>query len=59
MKSIIDFDEEQSNSIKSLAVEVKTTVAITTRFMKVKILMFAKNFPTKSQLRHDKCICVL
>ena len=42
IKSIIDFDEEQSNSIKSLAVEVKTTIAVTTRFMKEKMLMFAK-----------------
>ena len=42
IKSIIDFDEEQSDSIKSLAVEVKTKVAITTRFMKGKMLMFAK-----------------
>ena len=44
MKSIIDVDEKQSNSIKSLAAEVKTTVAVTTRFMKGKILMFAKTF---------------
>ena len=42
IKSIIDFDEGQSNSIKSLAVEVKTTIAVTTRFMKEKMLMFAK-----------------
>ena len=42
IKSIIDFDEEQSDSIKSLAVEVKTKVAVTTRFMKGKMLMFAK-----------------
>ena len=42
IKSIIDFDEEQSNSIKSLAVEIKTTIAVTTRFMKEKMLMFAK-----------------
>ena len=42
IKGIIDFDEEQSDSIKSLAVEVKTKVAVTTRFMKGKMLMFAK-----------------
>ena len=42
IKSIIDFDEKQSNSIKSLAVEVKTIIAVTTRFMKGKILMLAK-----------------
>ena len=42
IKRIIDFDEEQSNSIKSLAVEVKSTVAVTTRFMKGKMFMFAK-----------------
>ena len=42
MKSITDFDNDQVNSIKSLAIEVKSNVAITTRFMKGKMLMFAK-----------------
>ena len=43
IKSIIDFHEEKFNSTKSLAVEVKAAVAITTRFMKGKMLMFAKD----------------
>ena len=42
IKSIIDFDDSQAGSIKSLAVEVKTNVTVTTRFMKGKMLMFAK-----------------
>ena len=42
IKCIIDFDDDQSKNIKSLALEVKLNVAITTRFMKGKILMFAK-----------------
>ena len=42
IKSITDFDVEQSNSIKSLAVKVKSTIHVTTRFMKGKMLMFAK-----------------
>ena len=42
IKNIIDFDDSQAKSIKSLAVEVKTNVTVTTRFMKGKMLMFAK-----------------
>ena len=42
IKSIIDFDDDQANRIKSLAVEVKSNVAITTRFMKGKMPMFPK-----------------
>ena len=42
IKSIIDFDLEQANSIKSLAVQTKPTVDVTTRFIKGKMLMFAK-----------------
>ena len=42
IKSINDFDEEHANSIKSLAVEKKSSVPLTTRFMKGKMLMFAK-----------------
>ena len=42
IKSIIDFDEEHANSIKSLVVEKKSNVSLTTRFMKGKMLMFAK-----------------
>ena len=42
IKSIIDFDEENINSIKLLAIEKKSNVKLTTRFMKGKMLMFAK-----------------
>ena len=42
IKSMIDFDEEHTNSIKSLAIEKKSNVTLTTRFMKGKMLMFAK-----------------
>ena len=42
IKSIIDFDEEHANSIKSLVIEKKSNVFLTTRFMKGKMLMFAK-----------------
>ena len=42
IKSVIDFDEEHTNSIKSLAIEKKSNVTLTTRFMKGKMLMFAK-----------------
>ena len=42
IKNIIDLDDSQAKSIKSLAVEVKTNVTVTTRFMKGKMLMFAK-----------------
>ena len=42
IKSIIDFDEEQTNCIKSLAIEKKSSIALTTRFMKEKMLIFAK-----------------
>ena len=42
IKSIIDFDEEHTTSIKSLAVEKKSNVTLITRFMKGKMLMFAK-----------------
>ena len=42
IKSVTEFDNEQSNSIKSLAIETKGTISVTTRFMKGKMLMFAK-----------------
>ena len=42
IKSIIDFGEEHANSIKSLAVEKKSSVPLTTKFMKSKMLMFIK-----------------
>ena len=43
IKSIINFDKENTNSIKSLAVEKKLSIKLTTRFMKGKMLMFGKN----------------
>ena len=42
IKSMIDFDEEHTNSVKSLAIEKKLNVTLTTRFMKGKMLMFGK-----------------
>ena len=42
IKSIIDFDLQNSTSIKSLAVKKNTTIKITTRFTKGKMLMFSK-----------------
>ena len=42
IKTIIDFDKEQTCSIKSLAVKSSSKVNVTTRFMKGKMLMFAK-----------------
>ena len=33
IKSIIDFDKEHANSIKSLSVEKKSSLPLTTRFM--------------------------
>ena len=43
IKSIINFDEENTNSIKSLAAEKKLSIKLTTKFMKGKMLMFGKN----------------
>ena len=42
IKSMIDIDEKHTNSIKSLAIEKKSSVTLTTSFMKGKMLMFAK-----------------
>ena len=42
IKSIIDFDQEHASSIKSLVVENKSSVPLTTRFMRRNMLMFAK-----------------
>ena len=42
IKSLTDFDKANTNSIKSLAVEKKSNIKLTTRFMKGKIIMFAK-----------------
>ena len=36
IKSIIDFDEKNANSIKSLAVEKKSSIKLTTKLIKVK-----------------------
>ena len=43
IKTIIEFDKRQVCSIKSLAVKKTSPVNITTRFMKGKMLMFAKS----------------
>ena len=42
IKDIIDFDQTACNSIKLLAIKKNTTVKTITRFMKRKMLMFAK-----------------
>ena len=44
---MIDFDEDYSGSIKSIAVEESVKVNLTTRFLNEKILMFS-NFSMKS-----------
>ena len=41
-KSLIDFDEEYSSSVKSLAIEQSTKVNLTTRYLNGKMLMFSK-----------------
>ena len=42
VKTMIDFDYNSSNSIKSLAIKKNTNVKVTSRFIKDKMLMFAK-----------------
>ena len=42
VKTMIDFEYNASNSIKSLAIKKKTNVQVTSRFIKGKMLMFAK-----------------
>ena len=42
IKSMIEFDQEQSNSIKAVMVKQNPNVKITTRFIRGKMLMFAK-----------------
>ena len=42
VKSLIDFDEEYSSSIRSVAIEKSSKVNLTTRFLNGKILMFSK-----------------
>ena len=41
-KSLIDFDEEYSCSIKSVAIEKSPKIKLTTRFLNGKMLMFSK-----------------
>ena len=42
IKTMIDFDKRESNSIKSIVVNSSTKVDVSTRFCKEKMLMFAK-----------------
>ena len=42
IKTMIDFEENNSASIKSLLIKKPTTVKVSSRFMKGKMLMFAK-----------------
>ena len=42
VKTMIDFEYNGSNSIKSLAIKKNTNVKVTSRFIKGKMLMFAK-----------------
>ena len=42
VKTMIDFDKRESNSIKSTVVNSFTTVDVITRFFKGKMVMFAK-----------------
>ena len=42
IKTMIDFEYNASNSIKSLAIKKNTNVKVTSRFIKGKMLMFAK-----------------
>ena len=44
IKSLIDFDEDYSSSIKSIAVEESVKINLTTRFLNGEILMFSKFF---------------
>ena len=42
VKSLIDFDEEYSCSIRSVAIEKSRKINLTTRFLNGKMLMFSK-----------------
>ena len=42
VKSLIDFDQSQAASIKSLSIEKNVNVKLTTRFLNGKMLMFSK-----------------
>ena len=46
-KTMIDFDQNESNSIRSVAIQKHLEVDLTTRFIKGKMLMFS-NFFLKS-----------
>ena len=39
---MINFDRKECNSIKSIAVQVKTNINVKSRFINAKMLMFAK-----------------
>ena len=53
IKSLIDFDEEYSSSIKLIAIEKSTKVNLTTRFPNDKMLMFSKVSIKSFGLRFD------
>ena len=42
MKSLIDFDEEYSSSIRPIAIEKSSKESLTTRLLNGKMLMFSK-----------------
>ena len=42
IKSLIDFDEQYSASIKSISIQKNTKTDLTTRFLNGKMLMFSK-----------------
>ena len=42
VKSLTDFDEEYSWSIRSIAIEKSSKISLTTRFLNGKMLMFSK-----------------
>ena len=41
-KSLIDFDEEYSCSVRAIAIEKSSKINLTTHFLNVKMLMFSK-----------------
>ena len=47
---MIDFDKNECNSIKSIIVKGNTNIDVTSRFIKGKMLMFAK-FSIKSYMK--------
>ena len=44
-KMVIEFNDRESASIKSFAVNKRSQVKVTTRFMPGKLLMLCKSFP--------------